>query len=91
MKSDQWVQQQECRAEPLHGVVESELVALGIEAQAVSSDDLQVEAGQLEAAVAAQVGDAVANARQSILGEIDQSGSGGLDREAAEGRGAGGD
>ena len=45
----------------------------------------------MQAAVAAQVGDAVADAWQSILGEIDQGGSGGLDREPPEGRGAGRD
>ena len=72
-------------------MVESELVAFGIEAQPVSSDDLQVEARQIEAAVTAQVGDTVADAGQSILGEIHQSGTGGLDREAPEGRGAGRD
>lgn len=75
----------------MHGVVESELVALGIEAQPVRSDDLQVEARQMQAAVAAQLGDTVADARQSILGEIHQGGTGGLDREPSEGRGAGGD
>ena len=91
MESDQGVQQQECGADALHGVVESELVALGIEAQPVSSDDLQVEAGQIEAAVAAQVGDAVADAWQSILGEIHQGGSGGVDREPPEGGSAGRD
>ena len=61
------------------------------ETQAVGGDDVQVEACQIEAAVAAQVGDAGADARQSILGEMDQSGSGGLDREPPESRGAGGD
>ena len=40
---------------------------------------------------AAQLGDTVADARQSILGEIHQGGTGGLDREPSEGRGAGGD
>jgi len=91
MKSDQRIQQQECRTDPSHGVVESELVALGIEAHPVSGDGVQVEASQIQAAVAAQVRDPVADAGQSILGEIDQGGSGGLDREAPEGRGAGRD
>ena len=75
----------------LHGLVESELVAFGIEAQPVSSDDLQVEACQIEAAVTAQVGDTVADAGQSILGEIHQGGSGGVDREPPEGGSAGRD
>ena len=91
METDQGVQQQERRADASHGVVESELVALGIEAQAVGGDDVQVEAGQIETAVAAQLGDPVADAGQSILGEIDQGGTGGVDREAPEGGGAGGD
>ena len=75
----------------MHGLVESELVAFGIEAQPVSSDDLQVEACQIQAAVAAQMSDTVADAGQSILGEIHQGGSGGVDREAPEGGGAGRD
>ena len=91
MKPDQGIQQQQQGTDASHGVVESELVALGIEAQAVGGDDVQIEAGQLDAAMAAQLGDAVADAGQSILGEIHQSGTGGLDREATEGRGAGGD
>ena len=72
-------------------MVESEPVALGIEAQPVDGDDVQVEAGQVEAAVAEEVGDAVADARQSTLGEIDQGGTGGVDREAPEGGSAGRD
>ena len=90
METDQGVQQQERRADASNGVVESELVAFGIEAQAVGSDDVQIETGQPQAAVAAQLFDAVADAWQSILGEIDQGGTGCLDREAPEGRGAGG-
>ena len=88
MKSDQGVQQEQCGADLSHGLVESELVALGIEAQAGSGDDLQIEAGESEAAVAAQVFDAVADAGQSIFGEIDQGGSGGIDREPTESRGS---
>ena len=91
METDQGIQQQKRRAEASDGLVESELVALGVEAQAVGSDDVQVEACQIEAAVTAQVGDTVADAWQSILGEVHQDGSGGVDREATEGRGAGGD
>ena len=91
MKSDQRVQQQEYGTNLSHGLVERELVALGIEAQPVSSDDVQIEAGQIQAAVAAQVSDTVADAWQSILGEIDQGGAGGLDREPPEGWGAGRD
>ena len=91
METDQGIQQQECRADASDGLVESELVALGIKAQAVGSDDVQVEACQIEAAVTAQVGDTVADAWQSILGEVHQDGAGCVDREATEGRGAGGD
>ena len=91
MKTDQGIQQQEYRADASHGLVQSGLVTLGIEAQAVGRDDVQIEAGQLDATVAAQLGDAVADAGQSILGEIHQGGSGGLDREPSEGRGAGRD
>ena len=65
------------------------MVAFGIEAHPVSGDDVQVEAGEIEAAVAAQLGDTVADAGQSILGEIHQRRSGGIDREPSEGRSAG--
>ena len=41
--------------------------------------------------MAAQVGDTVADAGQSVLGEIHQGGSGGVDREAPEGGSAGRD
>ena len=92
MQSDQGGQQQERRLDPLHGVVEGEPGrARYREAQPVGSDDVQIEAGQIDAVVAAQVGDADADAWQSILGEIDQCGSGGIDREAVEGGSAGRD
>ena len=45
----------------------------------------------MQTAVAAQVGDTVADAGQSVLGEIYQSRSGGVDREPPEGGGAGRD
>ena len=63
----------------MHSLVENELVAFCIEAQPASSDELQVEACQIEAAAAARVGDTVADAEQSILGEIHQGRSGGLE------------
>ena len=85
VQTDQGIEQQQCGAQGAEGVVERVLVAVAVQAQALSGDHVQVEGGQVEAAVAAQVRDALAHARQGVLGEVDQRRSCGEHLEAVEG------
>ena len=75
----------ECR----QGLVQSMLVALEIKTETGCGDDVEIEALKRESPVPAQLGDAVTDTRQRVLGQIDEYRPWGMDFEAAEAGGAG--
>ena len=89
VQAHEGVQEQQRGAHLGQRLVQSALVAFGVEAQAGSGDDVQVEARKRDVSVLTQLRDAVADAGQGILGEIHDGRSGGVDREAPESRRAG--
>lgn len=91
MKSDEGIQNQEPGLEGLEGGIQSVPVTLEVEAEGGCGDDVEIEAGEGEAPVLAELGDAVAELGQGVLGEIDHGGPRGVDLEATEAGGAGGD
>jgi len=90
VKADKGIEDEEPGLEGLEGVVQGDLVALEIEAEAGCGNGVEVEAGEGEAPVLTELGDAVTELGQGVLGEVDQGGPRGVDLEAAEAGGAGG-
>jgi hypothetical protein len=89
VKSDEGIEDQEPGLEGSEGVIEGDLIALEVEAETGSGDDVEVEAGEGEAAVVGELVDAVAELGEGVLGEIDDGGSRGIHLEVAEAGGAG--
>ncbi len=89
MKSHQRIEEQETRREVRDGGGEAFAVARIVEPQRSGGDDVQRDAIDGQVAQRAQGGDALAHARQGILGEEDEDGTRGLDGKSTEAVGAG--
>lgn len=91
MKPDQRIEEQKLGPEPSDGGVEALLIVTQIESDGGCGDDVEREAGQVESSMVAEGDDALAHARQGVLGEVDEGGARVVDGEAIEAWGAGGD
>lgn len=91
VKADQGIEEQEAGLEGREGLVEGTLVVEAVEAETRSRDDVKVEGAEGEPPVSAQVSYTVPNAREGILGEIDDGGARAHDLEVTEAGGTGGD
>ena len=91
MKTYERIEQEEARADVVEGGHEALLVGDEVEAQDGDGDDEEVEGREGEPAVVAQGLDARADGGEGVFGEIDESGAGVVDGEAAEAGGVGGD
>jgi hypothetical protein len=84
VQADEGIEDEEPGPERREGGVKGAAVAVEIEAQAGSGDDVKLEGGEREAAVLAELSDAVSQVRQRVLGEIDDDRPRGVDLEAAD-------
>lgn len=91
VESDEGIEEEECGPEGGEGGVECAPVGFEVEAQAGPGDDVEVEVGERELPVGTDLGDAVTELMRRVLGEIDDGGARGVDVEAAETGGTGGD
>jgi len=71
-------------------LLQSVPVAIEVKTEAGSGDDVEIEAVKREPSVLTQLGDAVTDTRQRVLGQIDEYRSRGMDLESAEAGGTGG-
>jgi hypothetical protein len=71
------------------GLVQSIPVAIEIKAESGCGDDVEIKALKRESAVQTQLGDAIADTRKGVFGQIDEYRSGGMDLKAAEAWGSG--
>jgi len=83
VQAHQWVQYQQLGFECHQRLVQSALVVLEVKAKAGCGDDVEIEAGQWESSVPTQLRDAVADAWQRVLGEVDDHRARGVDLEVA--------
>jgi hypothetical protein len=89
VQSHERVEQQELRAQVLEGGGEASLIGRLVESDGRGGDDVQIERVEVEGAVKAEACDASADLGESVLGEVDESGTGVESREATEERRSG--
>jgi hypothetical protein len=91
VKPHQRIEDQKPRPEVGDGGAEAFLVSVGVEAYRRFDDDRDVEVVERKPSVAAEGFEAAADLGATILGQVDESPAGGLNRETVEGGSAGGD
>jgi hypothetical protein len=91
MQSHERIEDQHMRAQLAQDVAQALLIDVEVEAQHRRGDDMEVEGGDVEGAVAAERLDASADGGERVLGEIHEGGAGVVHGEAAQAGRARGD
>ncbi len=89
VEADEGIQQQHLGLEGSEGLLERLAILLQVEAQTGCGDHVQVELVETQAAMLAQLVDAIPHGVQCVLGQVGDHGPRGIDLEALEAGGAG--
>lgn len=90
VEADERIEEEHAGAMCAEGAIDAGAIAVEIESEYGSSDDVERNAGEVEAALQAEAGEAKLDVGGSVLGEVDEGGPRVVDGEAAEAGGVGG-
>jgi len=91
MEAHEGVEHEQSRPEPAHGVGESRLIALEIEAKLRRGDDVEGELGEVASTMPRDAGESRLDNAERVFGQVDERAPRIVDFELAEAGGVGGD